>query len=302
MESFQLTILTFIYARNEKEKIGKFFDCVQLASLGKEYQLDSNSIRIDIQLKENNICYKEYLIFRTKSKKEISADYPIFAYKENIIYIDFIQNNNQEIENIKLVSLEIIYQSISEELLPKSIIYDNKELFLFDTFGNKQRKRIGLINIDPQKLLLVNEVLKKYPNFEFSKDNSYELIIRIPANKDIQYSITDFETMNMYGLKAKEPSKKYSLENKESIYRSLLTFKNEFFSSLLNEKNINEIKNKIADLSKKYYDLKLIVMPYYENIFYYEKLQDKDIYKKNIYLCKKKKYSKHKIDEFNIFI
>ena len=277
MESFQLTILTFIYARNEKEKIGKFFDCVQLASLGKEYQLDSNSIRIDIQLKENNICYKEYLIFRTKSNKEISADYPIYAYKENIIYIDFIQNNNQEIENIKLVSLEIIYQSISEELLPKSIIYDNKELFLFDTFGNKQRKRIGLINIDPQKLLLVNEVLKKYPNFELSKDNSYELIIRIPANKDIQYSITDFETMNMYGLKAKEPPKKYSLENKESIYRSLLSFKNEFFSSLLNEKNINEIKNKIADLSKKYYDLKLIVIPYYENIFYYEKLQDKDI-------------------------
>ena len=107
MESFQPTKLTFIYARNENEKIGKFFDCVQLASLGKEYQLDSNSIRIDIQLKENNICYKEYLIFRTKSKKEISADYPIYAYKENIIYIDFIQNNNQEIENIKLVSLEI---------------------------------------------------------------------------------------------------------------------------------------------------------------------------------------------------
>ena len=280
MESFQLTILTFIYARNEKEKIGKIFDCVQLASLGKEYQLDSNSIRIAIQLKENNICYKEYLIFRTKSKKEISADYPIYAYKENIIYIDFIQNNNQEIENIKLVSLEIIYQSISEELLPKSIIYDNKELFLFDTFGNKQRKRIGLINIDPQKLLLVNEVLKKYPNFEFSKDNSYELIIRIPANKDIQYSITDLETMNMYGLKAKEPPKKYSLENKKSIYRSLLTFKNEFFSSLLNEKNINEIKNKIADLSKKYYDLKLIVMPYYENILNYEKLQDRYIHRK----------------------
>ena len=277
MESFQPTILTFIYARNEKEKLSKFFDCVQLASLGKEYQLDSNSIRIDIQLKENNICYKEYLIFRTKSKKEISADYPIYAYKENIIYIDFIQNNNQEIENIKLLSLEIIYQSISEELLPKSIIYDNKELFLFDTFGNKQRKRIGLINIDPQKLLLVNEVLKKYPNFELSKDNSYELIIRIPANKDIQYSITDFETMNMYGLKAKEPPKKYSLENKESIYRSLLSFGGEFFSSLLNEKNINEIKNKIADLSKKYYDLKLIVMPYYENILNYETLQDKDI-------------------------
>ena len=119
--------------------------------------------------------------------------------------------------------------------------------------------------------MLVNEVLKKYPNFELSKDNSYELIIRIPANKDIQYSITDFETMNMYGLKAKESPKKYSLENKESIYRSLLTFKNEFFSSLLNEKNINEIKNKIADLSKKYYDLKLIVIDIFiENFFFLE--------------------------------
>ena len=277
MEGIQPTILTFIYAKNEKEKLNKFFDCVQLVLANKEYWLDSNSISIDIQLEENHIYYKENLIFKTKNNKEVTAEYPIYAHKENNIYIDFDENNLQEIKNIKLLSLEIIYQSTSEELLPKSIIYDNKELFVFDSFGNKLRKRIGLININPQKLILVNEILNIYPNFEFKDDYSYELIVRIPANKEIQYSITDLEMININGLKVKEQTKKDYIIDKKSIYNSLISYKKEFFLSLLNERNKNEIKTKIDNLSKKYSYLKSMVMPYYENILNYVNFQDLDI-------------------------
>ena len=170
METNLPTKLNFIYAKKEEEKLSKFFDCVQLVLLKKEFKFESNSIEIDIKLEENYICYKEHLVFKKKTNSEISADYPIYAHKTNYIYIDFDENNLQNIGNVKLLSLEIIYQSILEELLPKNILYDGKELIHFDTFGNKLRKRIGLININAKKLGLINEILAKYPNFEFQED------------------------------------------------------------------------------------------------------------------------------------
>ncbi len=54
----------------------------------------------------------------------------------------------------------MIFQSISEKLLPEKILYDNHELNNFDTFDNKLRKRIGLINIIPNKLEIIGEIKK----------------------------------------------------------------------------------------------------------------------------------------------
>ena len=284
METNLPTKLNFIYAKNEEEKLSKFFDCVQLVLLKKEFKFESNSIEIDIKLEENHIYYKENLVFKTKKNTEISADYPIYAHKTNYIYIDFDENNIQNIGNVKLLSLEIIYQSIIEELLPKNILYDGKELIHFDTFGNKLRKRIGLININAKKLGLINEILVKYPNFEFQEDFCYEVFVRIPSNKDIQYSIADLEMININGLKINESIKKDCIIDKNIMLNNLNLFQQEF-SSLLNKDDKRKIKAELTDLCIKYPYLKLMVKTYYDNILNYANFQniDIEIFKKFFY-------------------
>jgi hypothetical protein len=244
----------------------------------------SNSISIDIKLGENHLCYKENLILKTKNNTEISMDYPIYAYKTNNIYIDFDEEDIQHIENAKFLSLEIIYQSTDEELLPKNISYDGKKLIHFDTFGNKLRKRIGLMNIDPKKLELINEILTKYPNFEFKEDECYEIFVRIPANKDIQYSIADLEAININGLVMNESIKKDYYVNKESILNSIELFQKDFFP-LLNKNDNGEIRTIIDGLCKKYSYLKSMVMTYYDNILNFTNFQEIDIkiFEQNFY-------------------
>jgi hypothetical protein len=44
---------------------------VELVFAKKECKFESNSIKIYIKLEENNICYKENLVFKTKNNTEI---------------------------------------------------------------------------------------------------------------------------------------------------------------------------------------------------------------------------------------
>jgi len=284
MEVIQPTTLNFIYVKNEEENLSKFFDSVQLVLAKREIKLVSNSVSFDIKLEENHIHYKENLVLKTKKNTEISMDYPIYAYKTNNIYIDFDEEDFQHNENSKLVSIEIIYQSTDEELLPKNISYDGIKLIHFDTFGNKLRKRIGLMNINPKKLEIINDILSKYPHFKFAQDNCYKVIVRIPANKDIQYSIADLEMININGLVMNESIKKELYVNKESILKSLELFKKEFFP-LLNQKDTGEIRIIINDLIKNYSYLKSMVMPYYDNILNFTNFQEIDIkiFEQNFY-------------------
>ena len=284
MEVIQHTTLNFIYVKNEEENLSKFFDSVQLVLAKREFKFVSNSVSFDIKLEENHIHYKENLVLKTKNNTEISMDYPIYAYKTNNIYIDFDEEDIQHNENSKLVSLEIIYQSTDEKLLPQNISYDGKKLIRFDTFGNNLRKRIGLMNINPKKLELINDILSKYPHFKFEQDNCYIVIVRIPANKDIQYSIADLEMINTKGLVMNELIKKEHHVNKDLILNSLELFKKEFFP-LLNQKDNDEIRTIIDDLYNKYSYLKSMVIPYYDNVLSFANFQETDIkiFEQNFY-------------------
>lgn len=272
------TILNFIYVKDTKEKLCKYFDSIELIFAGKKYNFNSsNCFEIDIELEENNIYYKETLSFKTKENSEFSADYLIYAYKINNIYIDIHKYITQNTEKIKSISVEILYQSTTEKLLPNVILYDDKELLCFDSFENKYRKRIGLINIDPKKLKLINEILKinKYQNFKFEDDSSYEIIVRIPSNNEIQYSISDFDNININGLKAIK--KKYkSIADKQSLLQTILSFKKDFHS-FLEERDINKIKTEINSFNEKFISLKIIGMDYYENTSNYSNFEDIDI-------------------------
>ena len=278
MKVIRPTTLNFIYVRDKKEKLCKYFDSVELLFAGKKYDFNSsNCFEFYIELEENHIYYKETISFKTKTNLEISADYPIYAYKINNIYIDIHKYAPNNVEKIESISVEILYQTIMEKLLPNTISYDNKELLSFDTFENKYRKRIGLINIDPKKLQLINEILKikKYENFKFIDEYSYEIIVRIPSNNDIQYSIADLDNINIDGLKTKTQKSK-GISEKQSLLELLLKFKEDFFS-VLKEIDIKKIKTKLNAFNSKFTLLKISAVEYYENISNYCNFDEIDI-------------------------
>ena len=145
MKVIRPTTLNFIYVRDKKEKLCKYFDSVELLFAGKKYDFSSsNFFEFDIELEENHIYYKETISFKTKTNLEISACYPIYAYKINNIYIDIHKYAPNNVEKIESISVEILYQMIMEKLLPNAILYDNKELLYFDSFDNKYRKDLVL--------------------------------------------------------------------------------------------------------------------------------------------------------------
>ena len=275
------TILHFIYIQDENEKLNKFFNSVCLEVAGMQYDFkESNDLKLNIELDENYIYYNEVLSLITKDNNEISLDYPIYKNKINNIYIDIEVSNSQKNSEEKLISLEIIYQTTKNELLPKNIYYRNKELVLFDTFQNKLRKRIGLVNIDPEKLDFIEEIHQQYQEFEFQNQNSYQILARIPIEGDIQYSIANFElNINNNGLTSQKNNKFNFILNKNESLSALLSFKNDFFSSWLkNLKYIerNDAKVKIDEFIEKYKALQ-IEKSYYDNIMNYDNLEIIDI-------------------------
>ena len=158
------TILHFIYIKKETIKLNNHIAYITCSSIENKITLDNNNeAKLNIALNETSIYYNELveIYFNNNSTlPDISFDYPIYFNKTNIIYIDNIfPQKDEKSDNEKcLLSLEIIFQSIENEFLPKKIIYNDIELFSFDTFKNKLRKRIGLINIDINKLNMFFEI------------------------------------------------------------------------------------------------------------------------------------------------
>ena len=277
----QDTILHFIYIQKENENLNKFFISVRLEVADMQYDFKkSNDLKINIELDENSIYYNEVIYLYTKENDEISLDYPIYKNKINNIYIDIEVPNSHKNTEEKLISLEIIYQTIKNELLPKNIYYGDKELAIFDTFQNKLRKRIGLVNIVPEKLNFIEEIHQQYPEFEFQNQKSYQILVRIPIEGNIQYSIANCEfNINNNRLKSQKNNKYNFILNKNDSLSGLLSFKNEFFSSWLkNLKYIerNDAKMKIDELIEKYKVLQ-IEKSYYDNIMNYDNLEIIDI-------------------------
>ena len=173
------------------------------------------------------------------------------------------------------ISSEIIFQSISEKLLPEKIIYDNHEINCFDTFDNKFRKRIGLINIIPEKLKIIEEIKKNYIEFNFDDNNSYQILIRIPKEGEIQYSITNFDLFNETNFKK---NVKMLKESKNELFNKLTKFHTDFNSFIqTSEKEINNIDLQINQLYAEYKLINNSLGDYYENYLNYNNFEDIDL-------------------------
>ena len=283
------TTINFIYIKDEKMKLNELFRSVKFeyAKIEKEFN-SSNKIEINVELEENCINYNESLSFKTKDNKIISVEYPIYSQKINNIYVDFDTNeNDNQKENIKPICLEIIFYAAEKNLLPNNIIYDNKELCTFDTYENNLRRRIGLININPEKLKLLDQAKKQYPelNLDYSFENPYKLIVRIPKKGDIKYSMSSIDTI----LRIKKTNFNYEF-HKEDIYKSFLQCKKDI-SDFLKElvfpiMKINYIRQKVELLYQEYKSLILMQMYYWENILNCQNFEEIDIeiFKEKFYL------------------
>ena len=276
LKNEQNTILHFNYIQKKEIKLKTSFPKVNLEYSNIITQFsDSNNIIFQISLDENKIYYHEIISFYTEINSKypfLSIEYPIYINKINNIYINFEDNNEK---NKIFISAEIIFQSISEKLLPEKILYDNHELNYFDTFDNKFRKRIGLINIIPDKLKILDEIKKNYIEFNFDDNNSYQILIRIPKEGEKQYSITNFDLVNVTNLKK---SVKILKESKKELFNKLTKFYKDFNSFIqTSEKEINNIDLQINQLYTEYKLINNSLGDYYENYLNYNNFEDIDL-------------------------
>ena len=273
------TILHFIYIKDENAKLNEYVEYVQLEKAKIKVDIcSSNDILFDFQLEENNLYYDEVIniIFKKKfNNQQISLEYSIYKNKINNIYLDI----NEAREEVKLISLEIIYQTTKNELLPKNILYDGKKITHFDSYNNKLRQRVGLSNIDPSKVCFYEDINKRYPDFKFEHNKSYKIFIYI-SNKEItEYSIDSSELSNHNLYQNKNIMQKL---DKIDCYNLLSKFKEEYYKTFWKEtkqyemveeeefiKKINEFKAKNINIEKEKY--------YYENITNYNNFEEKDL-------------------------
>ena len=292
----QDTILHFIFINNENAILHQYFKKIKFEIAGISFDLSdkeedpinskennsykyfskSNDIKINIQLDENRIYYNEIINFfylSNSSLPDITLDYPIYKGKINNIYID--EGNNVELHEKKTISLEIIYQTIKEELLPKKVIYKGKELTCFDKFNNKFRQRIGLANVDPEKFDFMKDIKTRYPLFQFQNASAYQILVRIPIEGDIEYSIANCD-LNNQGLKRQKLKKK---ENKETLIYLLENFQEKFNSNFVNNsfEQIEDVKKKITELYDEFKWLEIEKKDYYDKVFDYTNFEDIDV-------------------------
>lgn len=257
------TILNFIYVKNENVKLNEFINSVKLEYAQREYNFKfSNILKVKVELKENSFYYKELLTFILKNNQTLSVDYFIYTNKTNNIYIDI--NKEDKCSNIKLSSFEILFQSVNNDLLPQNIIYDDKSLNVFDTFNNKLRKRIKLINVDPKKLNVTKDILEKNKDFEFEDGSSFLLLIRIPESKINQYSVANLNLIDCNRINIVSSQKKEELD-KYLLFKLLKGFKDEvfrFFSSLTFDEEFQTTEKEIDNFNQKYKDIGLILKIY----------------------------------------
>ena len=301
MEDFEekKTILKFIFVHDKNVRLDQYFKEINLHKAdvifyfnyqkvkeqSSNNQLDSfividtkiyvdvsksNVINVDVEIDENSIYYNESIDLvpiDNSNIQTITFEYLIYKDKINIIYIDALNEQG----NIS-ISLEIIYQTIKAELLPKSILYKGKELTSFDSFNNKLRQRIGFANVDPEKFNFIEDIHKSYPDFKFLNNASYQILVRIPINKKNEYSIAKNE-FNYLGLK-KELHKTI---NKQNLLDSLNNFKNEFIEIFVKTQfdELNDVENKINEFAEKYRFLEA-EKTYYDNMFDYGDFEDID--------------------------
>ena len=293
------TILKFIFVHDKNARIDKYFKEINLYKANvsfyfinqkvKRQSLDndfdsfddidtkiyvdvskSNDINVDVQLDENRIYYNENIDLvpiDNPNINTISFEYSIYKDKVNIIYVDILNKQGNT-----SISLEIIYQTIKTELLPKSIIYKGKELTSFDSFNNKLRQRICLVNVDPEKFNFIEDIQKSYPDFKFINNISYQILVRIPINKKNEYSIAKNE-FNYLGLK----KELHKVLNKQKLLDSLNNFKNEFVEIFVKTQfdELNDVENKINEFAEKYKFLEAEKI-YYDNILDYNDFEDID--------------------------
>ena len=184
-------------------------------------------------------------------------------------------DKNNGINSTTLITVEIIFQTTKNELLPNKISYGDKKLNNFDYFKNKLRQRIGLVNINPNQLGIINEIKEDYPNFKFINKTSYQIFARIPIEGNTKYSIDKLE----YNVN-KINKKIYNIAiDKLKALNELRDFKKNLDIFIDNSINIGELDDIIYYklINQNESESVKFVYNYYDNILYYNNFDNNDI-------------------------
>lgn len=152
---------------------------------------EGNSFKIGKGTFKNEKNIVEFNMF------EIGNDETLCSFRTSIY--DGITNHIYYDNNQKTPAPTIEMIFFGKKFLPNKIKYKGIELKNFDYNGNKYRRRICIVNADPNELEYLNDDKFKQKGFKF-ENKSYQVIIRIAENNNIHYSVSLLDKKDSYLL------------------------------------------------------------------------------------------------------
>ena len=271
------TIISFDFQKLKKEN--PTFQKLKCSWNLEEYNIkDGTSISFQIfdLPEENYVTSLKISLINEKYKKDFLIN--VYSHQNNI-YIIYIDDENNP--NIDKFSLECIYYSKLEKLLPKNIQWETNEfkknIKLDEDFGINNRKRFTIININCITCVKIINYCSGLnidcfnSIFDNRNNNNILLNIRIlnKKKKEACLFLNQYEKQ-IYQLNEKEKEiliafkkdiiDKFIIPNINKNINSLHSTQNDFFDSILTFAKIHKIDENqklIYDESKKEFSQQL---------------------------------------------
>jgi len=154
----------------------------------------------------NNEKYIE--IFNIFEKETFLFTFQLSIYKGIINHIHYDTR-----KNVATPAIEMIF--FGKKNLPSDINYRGIRLNCFDNNKNRYRKRICLVNSEPNDIEYLNDERFKQKGYKFL-DDSYQVILRFSNNDKIQYSVSSIYNEKFFNFISDEPIK-ISIENEDIL-------------------------------------------------------------------------------------
>ena len=277
------SILRFEFIPNNKLKLEDCFREIHFEICDSKFNFKSfknNEIKLYNEIIRFEKAYNEIISFYSIDNFDypsITCVYTIYFNEINNIYIYYDPQNremnkddNENKKNIK-ISAELLFQGSQENFLPKKIHYDNLTLDKFDYFKNGLRKRMEIINFNPNSIDLLKNI-NDNNKFNLEEDHSYKIILKYFNKNNPELSITNYELIK----NGKELSIKFK-EEKKNIFDILYKFFQEFqlfFDEAIENGKINETH--LEQINDEYKIICDLINNWYQNGLHYDEFEELD--------------------------
>lgn len=217
MEPF-LTILKFFFITDSNTinlKELKFL----FGSEGEneEHELnEENNITLHPKYPKSCVYYFETITVKYKKIEIFNFQFLVYINKNNNIIIDLDEKDGP--------SFELLFYAKSSKFMPACLNYKNKQYNQLESYGNKYRSRIFFVNVDPTKLQYINsKTMNKY-EFNFQKNNTYQVLFRIYELNQFEISMTNMYSYFENDMIFLQPKKKLEEKGFKELEKMLIDF------------------------------------------------------------------------------